>query len=62
MPLIAQWTSPNTIGADELFSRGVLDPRDRALDQALVGSRDESSGAGGSIGIEKGPAATAAAY
>jgi hypothetical protein len=24
-------------GADELFWRGVLDPRDRALDQALVG-------------------------
>jgi len=36
----AQWTSPDTIGADELFWRGVLDPRDRALDQALVGSRD----------------------
>jgi hypothetical protein len=28
---------PDTIGADELFWRGVLDPRDRALDQALVG-------------------------
>jgi hypothetical protein len=40
MPLLAQWTSPDTIGADELFWRGVLDPRDRALDQALVGSRD----------------------
>jgi hypothetical protein len=35
--LLAQWTSPDTIGADELFWRGVLDPRDRALDQALVG-------------------------
>jgi hypothetical protein len=35
--LVAQWTSPDTIGADELFWRGVLDPRDRALDQALVG-------------------------
>jgi hypothetical protein len=33
----AQWTSPDTIGADELFWRRVLDPRDRALDQALVG-------------------------
>jgi hypothetical protein len=33
----AQWTSPDTIGADELFWRGVLDPRDRALDPALVG-------------------------
>jgi hypothetical protein len=30
----------DTIGADELFWRGVLDPRDRALDQGLVGSRD----------------------
>jgi hypothetical protein len=40
LPLFAQWTSPDTIGADELFWRGVLDPRDRALDQALVGSRD----------------------
>jgi hypothetical protein len=30
-------SSPDTIGADELFWRGVLDPRDRALDQALVG-------------------------
>jgi hypothetical protein len=28
---------PDTIGAVELFWRGVLDPRDRALDQALVG-------------------------
>jgi hypothetical protein len=36
-PLLAQWTSPDTIGADELFWRGVLDPRDRALDQTLVG-------------------------
>jgi hypothetical protein len=63
VPLIAQWTSRDTIGADELFWRGVLDPRDRALDQALAGQlRDESSGADGSIGIEKEPAATAAAY
>jgi hypothetical protein len=30
-------TSPDTSGADELFWRGVLDPRDRALDQTLVG-------------------------
>jgi hypothetical protein len=37
LPQVAQWTSPDTIGADELFWRGVLDPRDRALDQALVG-------------------------
>jgi hypothetical protein len=36
LPLIAQWTSPDTVGADELFWRGVLDPRDRALDQALA--------------------------
>jgi hypothetical protein len=27
---------PGTIGADGLFWPGVLDPRDRALDQALV--------------------------
>jgi hypothetical protein len=31
LALVAQWTSPDTIGADELFWRGVLDPRDRAL-------------------------------
>ncbi|MGH2949522.1 MAG: hypothetical protein ACRDPC_25245 [Solirubrobacteraceae bacterium] len=37
LSLVAQWASPDTIGADELFWRGVLDPRDRALDQALVG-------------------------
>jgi hypothetical protein len=34
------WTSSDTIGADELFWRGVLDPRDRALDQVLVGQPD----------------------
>src|SRR5947209_7474848 len=34
--LLWQWTSPDTIGAVELFWRGVLDPGDRALDQALV--------------------------
>jgi hypothetical protein len=34
---LSQWTSPGTIGADELFWRGVLDPGHRALDQALVG-------------------------
>jgi hypothetical protein len=28
---------PFAHGADELFWRGVLDPRDRALDQAMVG-------------------------
>jgi hypothetical protein len=39
-PLIAQWTSPDTIDADEPFWRNVLDPRDRALDRALAGSRD----------------------
>jgi hypothetical protein len=41
LSLIAQWTSPDTIGADELFWRGVLDPTDRALDQALVGQPRE---------------------
>jgi hypothetical protein len=35
--LLAQWTSPDTIGADDLVWRGVLDPGDEALDQALVG-------------------------
>jgi hypothetical protein len=62
LSLLAQWTSPDTIGADELFWRGVLDPRDRALDQALVGQPRLVFGADGSIGIEKDPAATAAAY
>jgi hypothetical protein len=53
---------PGTIGADELFWRGVLDSRDRALDRRWWGSRDEFSGADGSIGVEEEPAATAPAY
>ena len=35
--LLAQRRSPDTCrGADELFRRGVLDPKDRALDQVLA--------------------------
>ena len=37
LSVFARWTSPDTIGAHDLFWRGVPDPRDRALDQALVG-------------------------
>jgi hypothetical protein len=38
--LLAHRTSLDTIGADELFLPGVLDPRDRALDQALAARPD----------------------
>ena len=37
LSLVAQWTRLDTFGADALFWRGVLGPRDRALDPALVG-------------------------
>jgi hypothetical protein len=37
LSLLAQWTNPDTIGADEQFWRGVLDPGDRVLNQALAG-------------------------
>jgi hypothetical protein len=52
LALFAQWTSPDTIGADELFWRGVLDPRDRALDQSLVGQPRLVSRRGPVMGIE----------